>query len=108
MFVFRRSRNILPELERALDQPSALHQLFESREISLKKKHGRYCLNKPKSEFIIKQNEKYFGVRREGGKMKAIYHLGKTVNGSDSFLHCLLLSTAKAERTGSRQNIPLF
>ena len=54
---------MLPELEKCVDNPSVLRSLFESKRDLLKKKYGRFCLNKPKSEYIISQhNDKYFAV----------------------------------------------
>ncbi len=56
---------MLPEIERAVEQvdPRMLRELFESRKDFMKRKYGRFCLNKPKSEYIISQhNDKYFAV----------------------------------------------
>ncbi len=42
-----------------------LRNVFESKRDILKQKYGKFCLNKPKSEFIISQhNDKYFAVGR--------------------------------------------
>ena len=55
----------MPEIEKCVDDPSVLCSLFEAKRDLLKKKYGRYCLNKPKSEYIISQhNDKYFAVSR--------------------------------------------
>ncbi len=56
-------RSVLPEIERCVEDPSVLRRLFENKRDLLKKKYGRFCLNKPKSEYIISQhNDKYFAV----------------------------------------------
>jgi len=53
----------LPEIEKCVEDPSHLQHLFQSKKDLLKKKYGRFCLNKPKSEYIISQhNDKYFAV----------------------------------------------
>ncbi|TRY61773.1 hypothetical protein TCAL_08466 [Tigriopus californicus] len=58
-------RSILPEIEKCVDDPGRLAYLFESKRDIMKMKYGRYCLNKPKSEYIITQhNDKYFAVVR--------------------------------------------
>ena len=56
-------RSVYPELEKAVADPRLLRTFFESRGNMFKKKYGRFCLNKPKSEYIISQhNDKYFAV----------------------------------------------
>ena len=55
---------MLPEIEKAQEDPKRLKRLFKNKKDFMKTKYGRYCLNKPKSEFIISQhNDKYFAVR---------------------------------------------
>jgi hypothetical protein len=56
---------MLPALEKALDEDdiSVIAKLFTYRKELLKEKYGKFCINKPKSEFIVSQFEVYFNVR---------------------------------------------
>ena len=56
-------RTILPEIEKVSSDVNILLDLFTSRQDSLKTKYGRFCLNKPKSEYIISEHADYFTVR---------------------------------------------
>jgi hypothetical protein len=51
---------ILPEIERSVGNASVLSALFSGRRDSLKSKYGRFCLNKPKSEYVITEQSEYF------------------------------------------------
>ena len=58
-------KTVYPALCRSVDDPRSLRTLFESKRDLLKQKYGRFCINKPKSEFIITQHkDKYFAVLR--------------------------------------------
>ena len=49
-------------MEKAVSDVSILQDLFSTRQDSLKTKYGRFCLNKPKSEYIITEHSEYFTV----------------------------------------------
>ncbi len=55
-------RCVLPELEKATEDVTVLLKLFQKRKNDLKEKYGRFCINKPKSEYIISQYEDFFNV----------------------------------------------
>ena len=55
-------RTVLPEMEKASGDVGLLFKVFESRRDTLKTKYGRFCLNKPKSEYIIQEHIDYFTV----------------------------------------------
>ncbi len=49
-------------MEKASSDITILVDLFSTRRDSLKTKYGRFCLNKPKSEYIISEHSEYFTV----------------------------------------------
>ena len=51
---FEFSRTILPELEKCQEDPKRLRNLFQTRRDRFKTIYGKFCLNNPKSEYIIK------------------------------------------------------
>jgi hypothetical protein len=51
-------------MEKTSTDLKVLQELFSTRRDSLKTKYGRFCLNKPKSEYIITEQAEYFTVRR--------------------------------------------
>lgn len=55
-------RSILPELEKCLDDLPNLSKLFVKRKDDMKEKYGKFCINKPKSEYIINEYDAYFNV----------------------------------------------
>ena len=59
---FEFSRTILPELEKCQEDPKRLRNLFQTRRDRFKTIYGKFCLNNPKSEYIINNHEKYFTV----------------------------------------------
>ena len=53
----------MPELEKCQEDPKRLKNMFDSRRVRFKTVYGKFCLNNPKSEYIINNHEKYFTVR---------------------------------------------
>jgi hypothetical protein len=49
-------------MEKVSCDVNLLLDIFASRRDSLKTKYGRFCLNKPKSEYIISEHSDYFTV----------------------------------------------
>ena len=47
-------------LREALHDPDMLKEFLRSRLAELRKRYERYCVNKPKSEFIVNQYDRYF------------------------------------------------
>ena len=52
----------MPELEKCQSDPRRLKSMFEQRRVRFKTVYGKFCLNNPKSEYIINNHEKYFTV----------------------------------------------
>ena len=44
------------------DDINSLVKLFQDNKKKLKEKYGKYCMNKPMSEFIINEHRDYFNV----------------------------------------------
>ena len=68
-------RTILPELEKCQSDPRRLKSMFEQRRVRFKTVYGKFCLNNPKSEYIINNHEKYFTVS----------HMYKSVQGARTY-----------------------
>ncbi len=49
-------------MEKCVSNPKALRPLFGNRRDRFKTVYGKFCLNNPKSEYIISEFEKYFAV----------------------------------------------
>ena len=64
-FLWFNSRTILPEVEKCQEDPKRLKSMFDSRRVRFKTVYGKFCLNNPKSEYIINNHEKYFTVSYE-------------------------------------------
>ena len=47
-------------LREALHDPDMLKEFLRSRLAELRKRYERYCVNKPKSEFVVNQYDRYF------------------------------------------------
>ena len=50
-------------MEKSISNPKSLRALFGNRRDRFKVVYGKFCLNNPKSEYIISEFEKYFAVR---------------------------------------------
>ena len=55
-------KELLPEIEKCPNDPKQLPKLFARNRDKMKAKYGKFCINKPKSDFIHSQYEDYFSV----------------------------------------------
>merc|ERR1711953_226110 len=51
---------MLPRMEKAVDNPGLMRQLFEGEQARLSRKYGRYCINNSRSSIIVDQNIQFF------------------------------------------------